>query len=92
MERYQRARALQQAGRLREAAIVYETHGKFWPDLVYLAPSELGLAEVSEALGDTVEARRHYGEFIRLWRDCDPELRSFVEAAERRLAQLSSDR
>ncbi|MGD8868271.1 MAG: BTAD domain-containing putative transcriptional regulator [Gemmatimonadales bacterium] len=91
-ERYLRARALQKVGRLREAAIVYETHGQYWADLVFRAPSELGLAEVSEALGDTVEARRHYDQFLRLWWDCDPDLRPFVEAAERRLAELSVDR
>ena len=91
-ERYLRARALQKVGRLREAAIVYDTHGKYWADIVFRAPSELGLAEVSEALGDTVEARRHYDQFLRLWRDCDPDLRPFVEEAEQRLAELSADR
>jgi tetratricopeptide (TPR) repeat protein len=92
VERYLRARALQESGRLHEAAIVYETHGKHWADLVYLAPSELGLAEISEAQGDTVEARRHYDQFLRLWSDCDPELRPVVERAGRRLTALSSDR
>ncbi len=77
---------------MREAAIVYDTHGKYWADLVFRAPSELGLAETYDALGDTTEATLRYSRFVRLWRDCDPELRPFVEAAERRLAELSADR
>jgi tetratricopeptide (TPR) repeat protein len=57
-------------------------------DLVLLAPSHLRRAEIYERLGERDAARRHYARFIELWANCDPELRSQVDRAEQRLAEL----
>jgi hypothetical protein len=41
-------------------------------------------------LRDTKKAMYHYGRFVELWKDCDPELRPLVDAAAERLGQLES--
>jgi len=42
-------------------------------------------------VGDTVSAARHVSEFIELWQDADPELRSRVESARRLRARLAAE-
>lgn len=59
-------------------------------DLIYLAPSHLRRAEIHERQGRHDLAVLHYGRFIDLWEECDPELRPMVEAARARLAELNS--
>lgn len=39
-------------------------------------------------MGDRQKALEHYARFLRLWRDCDPELRPLVRSVERRMARL----
>lgn len=91
-ERYHHARALEEAGRTQEALAWYGTiaeGARF--DFVYLAPAHLRQAEIYEKLGKKSEALHHYGEFLRLWERCDPELRPLVlHAARRRAALLRS--
>jgi hypothetical protein len=45
------------------------------------------LAQIYERRGDRAKAAEHYGQFIELWKDCDPELRPLVESARQRLAR-----
>lgn len=48
-------------------------------------------AERYERLGEPERAARHYGYFVELWRDCDPELRPEVARAEDALERLSGE-
>ncbi len=74
-----------------EAIRWYGSLGKVLPtDIVYLAPKHLRLGELFEKLGDTKKAMYHYGRFVELWKDCDPELRPLVDAAAERLEQLKA--
>lgn len=88
-ERFLRAELLRALGRDREALRWYET----FPDpsrydLVYLAPSHLGRAEIYDRLGEPTRAAEHYARFIELWRDADPELQPLVNHARERLERL----
>ena len=57
-------------------------------ELVYLAPAHLRQAEIYDRRGDRNRAAQHYGRFVELWGDADPELQPAVEKARRRLAEL----
>ncbi len=88
-ERYLRAELLDAEERHQEALRWYggfAEHSIY--DLIFLAPSHLRRAEIYERLGEAERAAPHYRQFIELWRDCDPELRPQVEAAESRLAEI----
>jgi tetratricopeptide (TPR) repeat protein len=89
-ERFLRARALAELGRTAEAMRWY---GSGWIsngfDLVYLAPGELGQAEILDRQGDRAGAQAHYRAFVALWRDADPELRPAVRRVEERIAALN---
>lgn len=54
-------------------------------DLVYLAPAHLARAQLHERRGERAAAVAEYRRFIRLWKDCDPELRPLVDEALRRV-------
>ncbi|MGD2151891.1 MAG: hypothetical protein PVG79_01405 [Gemmatimonadales bacterium] len=58
--------------------------------LTQLPAIERRLAELEESRGDIDAAIRHYGRFIELWSDADPELQYQVDAARRALARLSA--
>ena len=76
-------------GRYREALAWFAASGEGPVDqLMYLAPAHLQQAEIYEKLGDKQEAAGHYQRFLKLWGDCDPELRPMLEEARRRLAAL----
>ncbi len=60
-------------------------------DIVYLAPALLRSAEVYERLGEREQAATHYQRFITRWKNCDPELRPMVTAAEEALARLTAE-
>ena len=45
------------------------------------------ITAIYERLGDQEAAAHHYARVIDLWKDCDPELRPLVEAAERALGR-----
>jgi len=62
--------------------------GELW-SVAYLPIKHLKLAELYEATGDTEKAAEHYGEFVELWKDCDPELRPILTDIQSRLSRLS---
>ena len=89
LNRYLRAEALFAEERYKEALPWYAT----LPDgatvgAPYLGPSFLRRAEICERLGETDKAIDFYKRFLKLWEDCDPELRPWVEDAEQRLKRL----
>jgi hypothetical protein len=58
-------------------------------DLLYLAPAHLRQAEIHERAGRREQALQHYRAFVELWRDADPELRSWVDLVERKIGELT---
>ena len=90
-ERYVRAETLAGLGRLEEAIRQFSSFGElsYW-DLVFQAPSHFRRAELYEELGRDGEAAEQYRRFLALWRQPDPDLRSWVERAEARLSTLSA--
>lgn len=60
-------------------------------DLVYLAPSHHRRARIHERRGEVALAVRHYGRFVSLWRDADPQLQPLVEEARHALARLDRE-
>jgi eukaryotic-like serine/threonine-protein kinase len=56
-----------------------------------LAPSLKRLGELYEARGDRRRAADHYGRFIDLWKNADPELQPAVREVRGRLAQLARE-
>jgi len=91
-ERYLRAELLRELGRDEEALIGYGTFGWRPSDQIYLAPAHFRQGEIHERSGNLEEAARHYRRVLRLWSDCDPELRGWVAEARTRLARLTDDR
>ncbi len=88
-ERYLRAELLEAEGRHQEALRWFNgfaEHSIY--DLIFQAPSHLRRAEIYERLGESERAAQHFRQFIELWRECDPELRLWVEQAESRLAEI----
>jgi tetratricopeptide (TPR) repeat protein len=86
------ARAHDLAGRPDSAAAYYE---KFLtrPDAVdvdgrWRAPVHRWLGEIYEAKGDTRRAIEHYGRFVELWANADPELQPQVHEVRSRLERL----
>ena len=89
-ERFLRARAHQQAGRLDDALQWYGSFANTSVhDLVFLAPSHFHRGEIYEARGDLALAVAHYERVLELWRDADPELRPLVAEARARIAHLA---
>jgi DNA-binding winged helix-turn-helix (wHTH) protein/tetratricopeptide (TPR) repeat protein/TolB-like protein len=89
-ERFLRAELLHRLGRDEEA------FGWYWASYPWggqqFAFAHLRLAEILEKQGDLRKATEHYDLFVRFWSDCDPELRSIVEAAKSRLAVLQNEK
>ncbi len=89
-ERYMRAELLNLLGREDDALRWYSSFAHTGPqDLIYLAPSHLGRADIYRRQGRNEEAARHYRRFLELWKDCDPVLRPLVSDAEDRLRRLT---
>jgi tetratricopeptide (TPR) repeat protein len=91
--------AYDRAGRPDSAVAAYERYITT-PDLVrlgewrlgddgtQLAPAHKRLGELYEQQGDRAKAKHHYSQFVELWKDCDPELKSSVVEVRRRLRHL----
>jgi tetratricopeptide (TPR) repeat protein len=91
-ERWIRAELLAGLGHTREAINWYAGLGmEASEDMGYLAPSRLRMAEMYERLGEREQAVEQYSRFVRVWKDCDPELQPLVEDARRRVARLTRD-
>jgi tetratricopeptide (TPR) repeat protein/TolB-like protein len=89
-ERFLRAELLAELGRHDEALRWLRTVGGVY-EVPLLAPAHLLAAQIHERLDAADSAAVHYKRFIDLWRDCDPELRPQVEAAERALERLTAE-
>lgn len=88
-ERWMRADLLASLGRPREAMNWYAALGFLvGEDMSYLAPSRLRMGELYERLGEREQAIEQYVRFVKLWRDCDPELRPLVKDVRERIARL----
>ncbi len=78
-ERWLKAEALYDLGRLAEADGWYESLGELnLFDLAYRAPSLARRAEIAERLGRPGEAARHHRRAAELWRDADAELQPAI--------------
>jgi tetratricopeptide (TPR) repeat protein len=95
--------AYDRAGQLDSAVAVYEryvttpdpTRLGSWrvgdDDATQLAPAHKRLGELYEQRGDRERARDHYTRFVKLWKDCDPDLRPAVTEVKQRLRQLGGE-
>jgi DNA-binding SARP family transcriptional activator len=92
-ERYLLAELYLRRNRLDEALAWYRSLGEnSFFDLPFLAPSHLRRGEIYERLGDRARALDEYRQMVRLWRDCDPQLRPLRAQAESRIAALAAQR
>ena len=57
---------------------------------VYRAPTYLRRGEIYEQMGDRQRALEHYGHFVVLWKDADPELQPLVNDVRGRMARLAA--
>jgi tetratricopeptide (TPR) repeat protein len=90
-DRFLRAEILHRLGRDDEALGWYASMAERASyELPWLAPSQLRLAQIYDARGQTGLARRHYLRFLTLWQDCDPPLRSTTAEAARAVARLGT--
>lgn len=93
MERFIRAELLVSQGRQEEAVGWYQSFSENSVfDLVYLAPSHLRCGEILESLGQLEKAAEQYHSFLKLWKDCDEELKPLVRQAEDSIVRLGGSR
>ena len=85
-EVFLRAQALHALGRYDEALRWYPPRGD-----ALLAPSHFYRGEMYEEMGDTEKALLHYGAFVELWRDADPEYQPMVEDVLERMGRLTGE-
>ncbi len=92
------AQAWLRSGRPDSALAVYErmvstqTAGLHNEDARWLPHAYRQLGELYDADNDIPNAIRHYGTFVELWRDADPELQPRVDEVRQRLAALVARR
>jgi len=86
-----RARALQDLKRYQEALQWYDLSGTGGTGPALLAPSHLYRGEIYEELGDAEKALWHYSQFVKLWRDADPEYQPVVEEVKGHMARLAAE-
>lgn len=87
--RFLRAELLHRLGRDEEAVHWYRSLTElFIHDIPYRAPALLRMAGIYVTWGQPEEAIPCYEQFLRLWRECDPEFRPMVAVAEKRLVEL----
>jgi tetratricopeptide (TPR) repeat protein len=91
-------RAYDQAGMPDSAVALYQRYldtpfiGRLPLDALYRARVLYRLGELYEERGDPVKAADRYAEFVRLWKQADPELQPKVADAKQRLEALSGER
>jgi tetratricopeptide (TPR) repeat protein len=87
------ARAFDRAGVPDSAIVHYERYlatplsYRLFEDLNYLGATHKRLGELYEQQGNRTKAAQHYGAFVELWKDADPELQPVVADVRRRLRQ-----
>jgi tetratricopeptide (TPR) repeat protein len=92
------ARAFDRAGQADSAVARYEQALEYGDALnIHQQAREypitlIRLAERYDEQGDLERAAGHYGRFIELWADADPDLQPRVEAARLRLQEIVSER
>jgi DNA-binding SARP family transcriptional activator/tetratricopeptide (TPR) repeat protein len=90
LERLERGELLRALGREEEAtawlASLPETS---LSHQLYRAPALLARARAEERRGAVDRAAASYGEFLALWKDCDPALRPETDSVRARLAAVS---
>jgi tetratricopeptide (TPR) repeat protein len=91
------ARAYDMVGNADSSLALWERYVSRGARLSFLARTELPtayrrLGELHEARGDRERALRHYGDFVDLWKDADPELQPVVTEVKRRMATLAGER
>lgn len=82
LERYLRARLLEESGRLDEALHWYDSlceNGLH--EFVHLAPSHFRRGVIHRRLGHQEQATEHFLKVTELWQNADPELQPLVEEA-----------
>jgi serine/threonine protein kinase/tetratricopeptide (TPR) repeat protein len=85
-------RALEAAGRTRDAAAVYRRYlttpwtWRYEPDAVELGWTTQRLAELEERAGDPGAAAATYTRLLELWRHADPELQPILADVRQRIA------
>jgi tetratricopeptide (TPR) repeat protein len=90
-ERFLRAELLAELGRDFEALNWYATIGDGAAyDFAYLGPAHLGQAQIHYERGNREQALEHYGRFVELWSDGDPEFEHMLSDARARIAELES--
>jgi eukaryotic-like serine/threonine-protein kinase len=91
---WERARALEAAGRADEARAMYRRHlsGVTFTEVrwnpVMTPDALLRLGALAEEAGDLAEARDAYGRFVELWAGADPALQYRVQRAREALERL----
>ncbi|HXV85467.1 MAG TPA: BTAD domain-containing putative transcriptional regulator, partial [Gemmatimonadales bacterium] len=88
-ERFLRAELLVGLGRDQEALPWYASFRSYY-DLLYMAPAHFRQGQIYQRLGNVERALFHYGRFVDLWKDSDPELRPLVAQAREAAIQLSA--
>ena len=88
-QRYMRGVLLAEMGRYQEALRWLGTLGQGSGDgFVYLAPKHLEIGKVYESMGEREKAIEHYGRFVELWQDCEPECQPLLEEVRERISRL----
>jgi serine/threonine-protein kinase len=92
-ERFRRAGLEAAHGDAREAIALFSGFEGFSGyALIYAGPSHLRRAALYERLGDRLAAASHYAQFLKMWKDCDPEFRPQIDSARAGYERVSSAR
>ena len=68
-----------------------EFHAQNENNVLTTTPSEYYLGVISEARGDSEQAKLHYARFVRWWENADPELRPWWERGRQALERLAGE-
>jgi tetratricopeptide (TPR) repeat protein/tRNA A-37 threonylcarbamoyl transferase component Bud32 len=85
---YDGAGELDSAIAVRERFVETPYLSRYSSDAWQLALTHKRLGELYEQRGDVDKAAEHYGEFVDLWKDADPELQPQVDDVRQRIARL----
>lgn len=95
---FELGQALDRAELLDSAMVVYQEAARGWTlwfwvwDTGNISLAHERLGELYERLGERENAVQHYGKFVELWQDADPELQPVVREVRERIARLVRER